>query len=274
MNSLRLRHGHELVYLERGRGKPLLLLHGFTGSSLAWGEGLLEKLAKTRRIIAPDLLGHGKSSRPLQPARYRLEAQVEDICELLHGLGAERASWLGYSMGGRLALTAAHTAADRVHDLLLVGASPGLRRSAERTARRQLDEAMARDLEESGIESFVDFWMQSPLFANEHKLGATHLSQQRTRRLANDPFALAASLRGAGSGTQTNLWPELTSISARTLLLTGALDTKFCAIASRMNRQLPNSSHTVIDEAGHAVQLEKPGEFAQVVLQFLHEGDA
>lgn len=269
MKSLRLRDGNELCYLDLGQGEPLLLLHGFTGSNGAWGEPLLARLSKRRRVIAPDLLGHGKSSGPSEPSRYRLEAQTDDLCELLNAVGVSRASWLGYSMGGRLALTAGCRVPDRIANLVLVGASPGLRRAAERTGRRHMDEARARDLERLGIAPFVDEWMKSPLFANEATLGSHHISLQRERRLANDPFALAASLRGAGTGSQKNLWPELSELNLRSLLITGELDEKFCGLATQMQARLPNATHCVLDAAGHAVHIERPEAFADCVLDFI-----
>lgn len=269
MSSLRLRDGNELCYRDSGSGEPLLLLHGFTGSNNAWGEGLLSKLSENLRVIAPDLLGHGKSSGPTEPKRYSLEMQTEDLCELLNALGISRASWLGYSMGGRLALAAARRVPDRIANLILIGASPGLRRAAERTGRRHMDDARACDLERLGIVPFVDEWMKNPLFAHEAALGPQHIAAQRERRLANDPFALAASLRGAGTGSQKNLWPELPDLNLRSLLITGEFDEKFCRVAEQMRERLPNARHTIVGAAGHAVHLERPESFADCVLGFL-----
>ncbi|HZD06188.1 MAG TPA: alpha/beta fold hydrolase, partial [Longimicrobiales bacterium] len=146
----------------KGRGTdraPVLLLHGFTGSAEAWAEELLEGLAARRRILAVDLPGHGGSDAPTGEGRMTLPSTARGLVGLLDRMGVERASWIGYSMGGRVALGAAVLYPERVDRLVLESASPGLATPEEREARRAQDEARARELESSGLEAFVDRWM-------------------------------------------------------------------------------------------------------------------
>lgn len=251
---------------ERGRGAPLLLIHGFTGSVEAWGEEILSALAARHRVLAVDLIGHGRSSRPRNPSRYALHEILLDLLEVLDGAGADRARWVGYSMGGRVALAAAILHPDRVGSLVLESASPGLATGQERSERRRADEALARRLEEDGIEPFVDAWMALPLFATQRRLPEATLRAARERRLGNDPAALAACLRGLGTGSQPTFWDRLDQVRAPTLLLAGEQDRKFTAIAGRMAEGIPDATLSHVPDAGHTVHLEAPGAWLDAVL--------
>ncbi len=260
--------GGGLYVRERGTGLPLLLVHGFTGSSEAWGEELLDELASEFRLLAVDLIGHGCSDRPHEPKRYALASQVRDLCALLDSRGVERAVWLGYSMGGRIALGAALLCPQRIRGLVLESASAGLDSDGERRARIAHDETLARRLEDDGLEKFVAYWMGFPLFATQAKLGPAALERERERRLRNDPAALAASLRGMGTGVQPSFWKRLHDVRAPALVLAGSEDEKFCALARRMAARLPQAQLELIPGAGHAPHLEQPETYLSHVRGF------
>lgn len=253
-----------------GAGRPLLLLHGFTGSAATWA-GLAAQLAPQRQCIALDLIGHGKSGAPADPARYTMEHAVQDIAGLLDVLGISRVDLLGYSLGGRLALQFAVAAPGRVRALILESASPGLASPAERAARIAADDALAEVIERDGIEAFVAHWEALPLWASQAELPAELRARQRTQRLANRPQGLANSLRGMGTGRQRALWDMLPTLTIPTLLLAGALDAKFSAIAQQMAATLPRADLAIIAAAGHAIHLEQPEIFGQRVAVFLEQ---
>jgi 2-succinyl-6-hydroxy-2,4-cyclohexadiene-1-carboxylate synthase len=266
---VRVRSGLSLHADVFGKGPPLLLLHGFTGSAAAWGERILSGLAEARRVIAVDLPGHGRSDAPDGPEGYALPALVEDLCDVLDELRAPAADWVGYSMGGRVALGAAVLAPERVARLVLEGASPGLATEEERAARREQDEALARRIETSSIEAFVDEWVALPIFASQRRLSERVRAAERERRLGNDPRALAACLRGLGTGSQPSFWERLPEVRAPVLLLTGEEDTKFTGIAAQMSGRLPNARAAVVSVAGHCVHLEAPEPWLEVVRAWL-----
>ena len=251
-----------------GEGPPLVLLHGFTGASDTWGD-LVGTLGGEYRTIAPDLVGHGRSEAPEAVARYAIRRAAADLVALLRALGHERAAWLGYSLGGRVALQIAVDHPEAVAALLLEGASPGIADEAEREARRSSDEALAGRIERDGVEAFVDEWEQVPLFASQRALPAEARAAVRATRLAQRAQGLANSLRGMGAGAQAPLHERLPSIAAPALLMAGSLDTKYVAIAREMARTLPDATIEVIEGAGHAAHLERPEAFVQVVRDFL-----
>jgi 2-succinyl-6-hydroxy-2,4-cyclohexadiene-1-carboxylate synthase len=260
---------HASVLGEPSERLPVLLLHGFTGSSQAWGDPVLSALAATRRVIAVDLPGHGLSRIPDGGAGPDIEETVELIAACLDAREIATADWIGYSMGGRVALAAAVLSPGRIRRLVLESASPGLETEEERAARRAEDDTLASRIEERGIEWFVDHWMSLPLFESQHRLRAEVLEAARSRRLANDPHALAEALRALGTGSQPSFWPDLPLVAHAALLITGGLDAKYDAIAARMGAELPDVRWATLPGAGHTVHLEAPGAWLDAVTAFL-----
>jgi 2-succinyl-6-hydroxy-2,4-cyclohexadiene-1-carboxylate synthase len=256
---------------DAGQRPMLALLHGFTGSAAGWGAHLDTFAAAGLPVIAFDLPGHGASDAPADPACYALERAREDIPAALAQLGVARgqAVLLGYSMGGRVALCAAISGFFRA--LVLESASPGLATAHERAERRASDEALAARIERDGVAAFVDEWERLPLFASQAALPADARAALRTERLRNSPTGLANSLRGGGTGAQASLWERLSDLAIPTLLLAGALDAKFTAIAERMATALPRATLRVVPGAGHAIHLERPSVFAALVLEFVND---
>jgi 2-succinyl-6-hydroxy-2,4-cyclohexadiene-1-carboxylate synthase len=260
-----------LRVLERGSPDllPALLLHGFTGSAEAWGEPILEGLDAHARILAVDLPGHGESPAPSRSGGWGMEEVLADLLEALDRADVGRADWIGYSMGGRIALAAGVLHPERVRRLVLESSRPGLATAEERDRRRRQDEALARRLETGGIEPFVDFWMAQPLFATQRRLPARERVRERARRLRQDPRALAAALRGMGTGSQPSFLGRLSEVQSPTLLLTGSEDRKFEVIAREMEELLPRAVHRSVRGAGHAVHLEAPERWLEAVVPFL-----
>lgn len=251
---------------------PLLLLHGFTGSSNNWLP-LIPACESIAPVIAVDLPGHGHTSSPEDPSRYEMPMVSRDLIAILDALDVERAFLLGYSMGGRLALYTAVHHQDRFDALILESSSPGLRTQPERMQRVLSDKALADRIERDGIEAFVDYWEQIPLFSSQNRLSRSLRDQVRAGRLANKPIGLANSLRGMGTGTQPSLWERLPDLTVPVLLLTGEFDAKFRQIATEMQSLLPNRTHRVIANSGHAIHLEAAESYLDAVRTFFGDQD-
>lgn len=260
----------ELYVRRTGAGAPLLLLHGFTGSADEW-DALLPSLTPLREVVAVDLIGHGRSPAPADPARYTMEAAVDDLLALLDRLGIARADVLGYSLGGRVALHLALAAPGRVGRLILESASPGIAEAGERAARAASDDVLAARIEREGLAWFVDHWGAIPLFASQAALPADERAALRERRLRGSASGYANSLRGMGAGRQASLWGRLPELAMPTLLISGQLDVKYVAINERMAGLTPRARHVCVAGAGHTVHLEAREAFAQLVVGFLGE---
>ncbi|MBY0122862.1 2-succinyl-6-hydroxy-2,4-cyclohexadiene-1-carboxylate synthase [Bacillus sp. S/N-304-OC-R1] len=250
-------------------GEPLLLLHGFTGNSTSWRK--FESYWQDFNVIAVDIIGHGKTDSPDDLSKYHIEAVAGDLNNILDTLEITQASILGYSMGGRLALTFAIKYPEKVKKLVLESSSPGLKTESEREARRIQDEQLACRIKDNGIEKFIDYWENIPLFQSQKRLPEPIRQQIRTERLDNLSVGLINSLKGMGTGAQPSWWDKLYEISAPTLLITGSIDEKFCLIAKNMIKKLKNSKWITIEDCGHAIHVENPKIFGTIVNEFLSQ---
>ncbi len=263
--TLNIRSCHYFV-ASQGHGHTLLLLHGFTGSSPSW-QGVIPTLSRCFRVVTVDLLGHGRTDSPPDPARYQMAEAAADLIAILDKLDAAQVDLLGYSMGGRLALYTAVHHPRRINRLILESASPGLATEQERRERRQRDNAMADRIERDGIESFVNFWETLPLWDSQKQLDTAVRQKLRQQRRQNNPAGLANSLRGTGTGAQPSLWAELSNLPMPVLLLVGEQDKKFTAINRQMAAQIPAVQLKIVPGAGHTIHLERPSAFSQLILR-------
>ncbi|MCD2225598.1 2-succinyl-6-hydroxy-2,4-cyclohexadiene-1-carboxylate synthase [Listeria cossartiae] len=259
---------YHLTNASSGNKPVLLMLHGFTGTSETFQDSIAI-LKEWYNIIAPDLLGHGKTASPAEMMRYSIEAICADLVEILNQQHIKQCFVLGYSMGGRVATAFAATYPEMVRGLILVSSSPGLAEVDARASRIQADNRLADRIEADGITSFVDYWENLALFASQSDLPEERKKRMRSERLAQNPHGLAMSLRGMGTGKQPSYWEQLSDFTFPVLLLTGALDEKFEKIAQNMQQLLPNSTHVTVQEAGHAVYLEQPNIFSSQLNNWL-----
>lgn len=245
-----------LHYETRGAGDapPLLLLHGFMGSSAEWDE-VADALSGDYCLLIPDLPGHGASTGLPYPDSYTMHGAANALLTLLDAERLDCSAVVGYSMGGRLALYLALRHPERVERLLLESASPGLATEEERAARHAADEKLAQRLETEDLREFVEDWYRQPLFAT---LARDEELLRRTveSRLHNDPHELARSLRAMGTGSQPSLWEELPELKVPTLAVAGEEDEKFVRIAREMERVSVEVQVVMIPGAGHVVHAE------------------
>ena len=246
----------------------VVLLHGFTGSHRSWDD-IVPALVRTHAVIAFDLPGHGDSDFGDATERHSMAHAAAAFDEAFAALGIERASVVGYSLGGRVALHLAATRPQRIARLVLESASPGLATEAERRARRDADEQLAGFALQHGIDAFVDRWETTPVLAAERTLPAATQHALRLQRLRCSPLGLAASLRGMGTGAQPWLGDDLARVALPTLLIAGGDDAKFVAIAREMHNRLPHAQLAVVPDAGHNVHLQQPDRFTALITAFL-----
>ncbi len=242
---------------------PVLMLHGFTGSGASW-QPVVAGLGERYRAITPDIRGHASasSSNPVD-----LTGVLDDLEAALHEAGVatdQRFTLVGYSQGGRIAL---HAALDprfqqRLAQLVLIGASPGLASASERQARRATDEALAAEFETLTIEQIAERWAQTPILGG---ITPEQALRANSDRLRSTPAGLGAALRGLGTGALPSLWERLSGIAAPVVLVVGARDQKFRQINEQMTELLPNAELHVVAGAGHAVQLEQPNMIAALI---------
>lgn len=244
--------------------KTIVLLHGFTGSTQTW-QKVAALLPSNIRCIAVDLIGHGKTVAPVEVAQYSIAFQIELLHELFHVLQLEKFSLIGYSMGGRVALSYAVRYPSQLTHLILESASPGLVDKQQRSIRKQADDTLAEKIIANGMESFVNQWENIPLFASQKLLPVDVQQEVRQERMEQRAIGLANSLRGMGTGVMPALWDSLATLAMPVTLLTGELDEKFIQLNTEMQQQITNGTHMTIPAVGHAIHVENPIKFATIV---------
>lgn len=233
----------------------VVLLHGFSGTRRAW-DGVIERLDPERyRPLALDLPGHGEAADAERPITF------DGCVAAVLTQASERFTLCGYSMGGRVALHVALAAPERVERLVLVSSTAGIEDEAERAERRLADHALADELERVPFEEFIERWRAQPLFAEDPpEVGGLARADQRRNR----PDALAAVLRGIGTGGMEPLWGRLGELGMGVTVVAGDRDAKFQALGRRMVALLADGELVVVP-GGHGLPLESPGAVADVL---------
>jgi 2-succinyl-6-hydroxy-2,4-cyclohexadiene-1-carboxylate synthase len=238
-----------------GVSETVVLLHGFGGTHRAW-DGVVASLPPERyRALALDLPGHGEEAGSPRPITFA--GCVEHVL----AQSPERFVLGGYSMGGRVALHVALAAPARVSRLVLVCASAGIEDTAERAQRSAADHRLAEELERIPYEDFIEQWRTQPLFAGEPR-AAGELAREDQRR--NRPDALAAVLRGIGTGEMASLWERLGELELPVSVIVGERDHKYVTLGRRLVELLPHAELTVA-AGGHGLPLENPQAVAGVL---------
>jgi pimeloyl-ACP methyl ester carboxylesterase len=269
-------HGHRVYFNIAGRGPAVVLIHGVAGRASQWDQ-TLQLLAETHTVIAPDLLGHGDSAKPR--GDYSLGAHASGIRDLLVSLNRERATVVGHSLGGGIAMQFAYQFPERCERLVLV-ASGGLGQDVHPLLRaatlpgsefvlplvahpRVLDVAsvVPRALGRMGLRTRPDL--------TEMARGYQSLSNADARS------AFIHTLRGVidPSGQRINASDRLYLASKMPSLIVWGRRDRIIPVehAQPAHEGMPGSTLELFDEAGHFPHLDDPLRFARTLETFLHE---
>jgi pimeloyl-ACP methyl ester carboxylesterase len=238
------------VHNPQAKGVPLILTHGFGATSGMWSPNI-DALSVDRPVIAWDMRGHGSSDAPEDMGRYSEQISVADMAAILDEAGAERAVVGGMSLGGYLSLAFNLVHPQRVAALVLVDTGPGYRNDEARDKWNAWVERRAQELERG--KTRADSSAELAQAVHEH------------------PEGLPRAARGVMAQKDARVITSLDSITAPTLVIVGAQDTEFLAGAEYMHRKIPNARKVVIDDAGHAANMDQPETFNTAVREFLEK---
>jgi pimeloyl-ACP methyl ester carboxylesterase len=244
-----------------GAGPALVLLHAGVADRTMWEEHLRPLADANYRVIAPDLPGFGEAipSGILDP--------WGEVLETMDALGVERATLVGNSFGGAVALGVAVAAPERVAALVVVSAPPpGLTPSDELTAAWDAEEsALERGDIDAAISAVLDAWVVADAPAGLRDRVAR--MQRRTIELD-----LAAGELTQAEDPLERDHGALGRLALPALVAAGELDMPdFLLGAESISRQLPDARHVVVSGVGHLLPLEQPAAFRELLLGFLRE---
>ncbi len=268
-------HGRPVSYAHAGKGPVLLLIHGMAGDFQNWQE-VIEPLAHHHTVLAPDLPGHGGSAPGF--GDYSLGALAAGLRDLLAALGHDRATIVGHSLGGGIAMQFAYQFPEMTERLVLVSSgglgrevSPVLRAAALPGADRfiattagavgAVGSALGRGLKLIGLQANADIV--------EVGRGYTSLADPNRRAAF---LATLRSVVGTG-GQRVHAGDRLYLVEdLPVLIIWGARDSIIPAHHGESAHQLiPGSQLEVFDDVGHLPQLEAPARFVTVLERFLTE---
>lgn len=251
-------NGIELHYDVQGSGLPLVLTHGIGGSGDTWA-ATVAALRDRYRVITWDVRGFGRSSKP--PGPYSAELWARDLAGLLDVIGVDRAYILGHSMGGVIAQRFALDFPERVAALILVSTSSQVNAKATEYWMQQADL-----IEQLGFAAYSE--RNRPAYTPEFlEAHPQQLEEDRRRVEMNETHAYAAGSRAVAA---YNFTPELSRISAPTLIIQGLTDTRTPPGGSVIiSRNIPGSRLVMLEETGHSPYSERPERFLEVLEEFL-----
>lgn len=250
-----------LHHEDRGAGAPVVLVHGWSLSSAVFGAET-DLLARTRRVVAPDLRGHGRSA----PAPFDLAALAGDLVALLEGLDLGGAILAGWSLGAQVALAAAPRLRPRLAGLVLASATPcfTVRDDWPHGLTPQSVEVLGHRVRRDPRRALARFF--DGLFAEGEldEAGRGRAAALREAIPLPDP---AAAQAGLDVLARTDLRPSLAGVGVPALVLHGEADPICPAGAGRaLAAAIPGARLAVVPGAGHAPFVARPGLLAEAIL--------
>ena len=260
--------GRELYYDVAGNGPAVVLVHSAIADSSLW-DAQVEALAPHFRILRYDVAGHGGSCLPSGSFSH-----LADLHALVEALGIGRASLVGNSMGGRIALEYALEHPDVVERLVLIAAGLPDHDWSEEMRRADAEEERLFDAGdfEGAADGQVRFWVDGPGRGPDAVDSAL---RERFRRMVLRSYELYADAAKDGEPPRPE-WLDppaserLGELRIPTLVVVGDADASdLLTVAGELERRIPAARKVVVRDAAHALPLERSDELNRLLLEFL-----
>jgi pimeloyl-ACP methyl ester carboxylesterase len=272
-------HGHDVAYRAAGEGPVVLLVHGIAGSSATWSR-VMPDLAEHHTVIAPDLLGHGESAKPR--GDYSLGAYASGIRDLLAVLGHDRATIVGHSLGGGVAMQLAYQFPQICERLVLVASgglgkevNPFLRAVSLPGSEYVLPLVLHRSLHDAAGKVggwFGRLGLRGGEIAQEVWRSYTALTEVRGQMAFVHTIRSVIDVRGQRVSARDRLY---LAAEVPTLIVWGDRDRIIpVAHAHTTHELIPGSRLVVIEGAGHFLPVEQPVAFLEALEDFLATTEA
>jgi pimeloyl-ACP methyl ester carboxylesterase len=259
MKSTFVFRGVPIAYRDEGKGRAILLLHGFLASHKLW-DAQFEDLTKRYRVIAPDLPGHGDSDS--LGYLHSMELMAEAVNALIRHLGLRRVVMVGHSLGGYVSLAFAEKYTDKLKGLLLINSTASADSAARRESRDQLIKMLPKKFDlviDSLVESF--FVIHGPF-------RRPSLRKYKKWAKACKPIGIAANVRGMKERKEREIILKFAPYPY--LIISGAEDPIIDHEQSMSEANLnPLGSLLLLEDSGHMSILEKPWFVNRLILNFL-----
>ena len=263
----------KLYYEEVGEGTPILFVHEFAGDHRSW-EPQLREFGKRYRCITYAARGYKPSDIPADPATYSYRHVMHDAVAVLDHLKIERAHLIGLSMGGYTVLQVALNYKERVRSLVLAGAGSGSERwYTEEFHKRSRD--LATQFEREGSAAVAQTYGHGPSripFELKDPRGFAEFTKQLAEHDAQGSAHMSRGFQGARPSLH-DFEIEIRKLTTPALIVVGDEDERCIEPGLFLKDAIPASGLAIFPKTGHAVNLEEPELFNQVVGDFLSRVD-
>jgi len=265
--------GQTIFYIVKGDGEPLILIHGYGAAMWVW-EKQIEILSRSYRVYALDLIGHGFSDRP--KIAYSPEAYIQFLKDFMDGVGIEKATLIGNSMGGGIAWGMAGFFPERVEKLVLINSvTPDVldqvRNDSFRTLVAIKDIPFLPYLVFASRNRHSIKWILQECVSDIKLITPEVLNRQyQISRIKGTTWALYSTFKNAKDAPK--LRDGLSHIDRPTLLIWGERDLIFPpSVGENLHQSIRGSKFQLIEKSGHIPMWETPDEVNQAILSFLKE---
>ena len=266
-------NNHTIFYTVKGEGKPLLLIHGYGAGIWIW-EKQIEVLSQSYRVYALDLIGYGFSDRPKIP--YTPESYVLFLKDFMDGVGIEKATLIGNSMGGGIAWAMAILFPERVDRLILINCAPPdvlnqVKNESFRTLVAIKDIPILPYLVIAGRSKNSIRWILLECVSDIKLITPEVLNRQyQLSKIKGTTWVLYSTFKHAGEAL--TLGDKLSLIRHPTLLIWGERDLILPpTVGENLHQAITGSTFQRIEKSGHIPMWETPDEVNRAILSFLQE---
>jgi len=266
-------NGHTIFYTMKGEGKPLLMIHGYGAGMWVW-EKQMEVLSQFYRVYALDVIGHGFSDRP--KISYTPETYIHFLRDFMDGVGIEKVTLIGNSMGGGIAWATAILFPERVDRLVLIDCIPPdvlaqVKNESFRTLAAIKDIPILPYLVISTRSKSSMRWVLMECVSDIKLITPEVVKRQyQLSKVKGTTWVLYSTLKNAEQALK--LKDQFSLIQQPTLFIWGERDAIFPPhVGETLHQAVAGSKFQVIEKSGHIPMWETPDGVNQAIIDFLKE---
>ena len=265
-----IKNNKSQIFLTKDRfidSDPILFLHGFSGSSNCWTDIRKEISAPT---LALDVPGHNKSYFLNLDEEYTYKDFRSELFLILNHINVKKVHLLGYSMGGRLAISFTQKYPELVKSLILESSSLGLVSHDEKEAQIEKDDKLLQ-LINTSMDEFVSHWSKNPLFINQESRNKDDFNKLNENRLKHSKDQLSKSLLSLSKANMPAFIEAFSTFDCPVYLINGKEDTKYIKINRDMMKVNKRAKQFIINNSSHNVHIENKNDFILTVNNILKD---
>jgi 3-oxoadipate enol-lactonase len=258
-------NGISIHYEIQGRGANLVLIHGM-GDNLSMWYHQVPVFSKHYQVVTYDTRGAGETEIP--EGEYSLSVLTEDAYQLMKAIGVKKAFFLGYSMGGRIALELAIKRPEIVKAIILSSSPIFVTPPSPQNVPRRPPMPMPDLLSKGGLEAFAEMHATSAFSPGFKSKNPSEFDRYMKIKLLNKPESLSRLMRSMGGLGSP---PDLGNVKCPVLIIAGEFDSLISLESVKQLQKYLAGSKLITLPAGHAAAVEQPDQFNSAVLDFLSE---